>query len=330
MPTLWFSYSFTPEMSFDGPAPLASPYKRTHYLGNLLRAKAAEIGYEFVYRNLDDVSPVTLDPDDIVIGHGWFVPNSFMQQALKQTCRAKFCIQPYTSNMVGDEALPVLYEMFDAADHLFLITGPYWFDTMSDTKFARWHTKATRIENAVDTDAHVFGKTTWNPPGKRAALCIGYPNPVKGLDLTADLARVSGLRLGHCGQAAPDLFQHVPQYTYHGGLKFTPETIKWLCGQYDFFVTMGRFDANPTTLCETAAWGLMPFCTPTSGYWPDQPFAELRTDDMLFNLEQVDKFQQMSEHELKARQAALRETVLRDFTWERTCGQVWEKMQEWL
>ena len=330
MPTLWFSYSFLPHHSFDSEAPIASPYKRTHYLGNHLRAMAAQIGYEFQYVNLDDTTPRTIGKDDIVIGHLWFNDGSFIQQAFDQECRAKFCIQPYTHKMVGDEALPTLFKYFDLADHLFLITGPYWFDTMPDTKFGRWHAKATRIENAVNPDVHIFGKTKWNPPGKRAALCIGYPNPVKGLDLTADLARVSGLRLGHCGHAAPELFEHVPQYTYHGGLQFTPDVIRWLCNQYDFFVTMGRYDANPTSLCETSAWGLMPFCTPTSGYWPGQPFAALQTDNLLFNLTQLETFQYMPEHKLIEWQTSIRDVIIRDFTWERTCSVVWEKMQEWL
>ena len=36
--------------------------------------------------------------------------------------------------------------------------------------------------------------------------------------------------------------------------------------QFDFMITVGRRDANPTTVLEAMAWGLVPICTPQSGY----------------------------------------------------------------
>jgi hypothetical protein len=159
-------------------------------------------------------------------------------------------------------------------------------------------------------------------------MCIGYDNPVKGIDLIANLAQVGGLRLGVFGHMQP--IQHVAQCTMHGGVHFTPENVRWLCKDYDFYLSMGRFDANPTALNETACWGLIGACTVGSGYWPEQPFVELRQDDMLFNLEQIDRLQTMDESELNARSKRLRQVQEERYGWEAWLNQVWEQIQQWL
>lgn len=327
MPTLWFSYSMWANGSLDDPEPTRSPYARTWHLGRFLRDRAQERGWQFRYVNLDDTSPVTIHKEDIVIGHVWFNESSFMQQALKQDCRLKICIQPYTHHMVGDEALPMLYDMFDRADHLMLNTGPYWWDTMPDSPFAEWQDKAVRLDNCVNAAHNPYQKHTWNPKGQRGLMCVGYDNPVKGIDRVAELARVGGYRLGVFGNMNP--IHHVAQCTMYGGTHFTPDNVAWICRDYDFFVSMGRFDANPTTLNETACWGLLGACTTGSGYWPDQPFIELR-DDLLFNLEQVDRMQQTDESELTARSLRMRELMERDYNWQDWLNRVWGQIEAWL
>lgn len=328
-PKIWFSYSLG-NYTLDSDEPNRSPYARAWHLGRLLREKADERGYGFEYRSLDDTTPVTIGKDDIVVGHGWFNDDSFMQQALKQECRFKACIQPFTHHMVGDEALPVLHDMWERADWLFLVTGAYWFDTMETTPFSKYKVKATRLDNSVNASLHPYKKTRWNPPGKRAAMCVGYDNPVKGLDKVAELARVTGLRVGHFGNCSPSIFEHVPQATLHGGLLFDTPAIEWICGEYDFCICLPRFDANPTVLNETACWGLIGMCSNEAGYWADQPFVELRGDDMAFNWETIERFQYMSEYdlaELSRKQRAIQE---REYTWQAMIDKVWGKVVEYL
>lgn len=329
MPKLWFSYSLGGH-DLDGEEPNRSPYARAWYLGRFLRMQALTRGWEFEYRNLDDTDPVTVGKDDVVIGHLWFNDHSFMQQALQQECRFKACIQPYTHHMVGDEALPVLHAMWERADHLFLITGPYWFDTMDETPFGKYKAKATRLDNSVNAALHPYKKTRWNKPGKRAAMCVGYDNPVKGLDKVAELARITGLRLGHYGNCSPDIFRHVPQMTLHGGRLFDEQAITEICEDYDFFITMGRFDANPTTLNESACWGLIGMCTPQSGYWPGQPFVGLSLEDMAANWATIEYFQQLPECELQQHSERLRAIQERDYHWQALLDTVWGKVREYL
>jgi len=47
---------------------------------------------------------------------------------------------------------------------------------------------------------------------------------------------------------------------------FATEEARRLVAAHDFLLTVGNNDANPSTILEAMAWGLVPVCTPTSGY----------------------------------------------------------------
>lgn len=253
-----------------------------------------------------------------------------MHQALDADVRAKFILQPYTAHMVSEGDVERNRAIFAKADHLFLITGQYHWDTMPDSPYADWQERATRVDMAVDPAMHPHSKRTWNKAGKRGFLAIGVDRPYKGLDKVAELARISGIRLGYFGDPKTHVFDDVPNLIKYGGTDFTPQIMRKICDEYDFFITMGRYDANPTTLLEAACWGLIPLCTKESGYWPRQPFDELRLDDMAFNWEQVECWQNANETDLWRISQALRAKVAAHYTWERFCTSIWEGMQAWL
>ena len=330
MPKLWFSYSFPPGMTLDSPEPNRSPYHHTWHLGRFLRDKARELGYEFEYVNLDSTDPVTIGEDDICIYHAWFTEGCFSLQVTEQPCKAKFIVQPYTEQMVGKEALPLLHKQWGHADHLFLNTGPWWFDRLPRSDYAHYYEKSTRLDNTVNPDLHPFSKTKWNEAGKRGFFTIGYDNPIKGMDKVEELARVGGLRLLHLGNVSDGFWQHVPQATSMSGLEFMPHTIEWLCEHYDFFITMGRFDANPTALSETALWGLIPCCTPQCGYYPNEPFIGLDLDDLVHNLDIVEWLQYAPAPELVHHQHRIREHVLEQHRFDTRIKTIWDKITEWL
>ena len=328
--TLWFCYSLRPDETLDSPEPIRSPYHLSWHMGRFLRSKAQERGWGFEYRNLNDTSPVTIGADDIVIGHPWFDGNTFIEQAFNHACRAKFVLQPYTERMVGAEAEPLLHQMWTQADHLFLNTGPFWFDTMDNSPYAQYKDKATRLDNQVNPALHPHSKRSWNEPGKRGMLAIGYSNMIKGLDKVEEVARVAGLRMLHLGTVDDGFFDNVPQCTSISGMEFTPQNIDWICKHYDFFFAMGRFDANPTSLLETSCWGLLAACTKESGYWPDEPFIELRLDDLAHNLDIVDWLQRAPSAELQARAEIICTRVIEQHSIEARLTKIWDKMLEFI
>lgn len=327
-PTLWFSYSLGGG-SLDGEEPVNSPYTIAWNVGRFLRDKAESIGYAFEYRNLDDTAPVEFGKDDIVIGHCWW-GGGFINTALDANVKAKFILQPYSHRMVSDGDIGMVQALFRKADHLFLITGEYWWQTMEQSPFASLKPNATRLDMAINTALHPYSKMHWNKPGERAICVIGHDLPTKGYRHVAELARVAGLRLGHFGSSDGQSFAHVPCMVMHGGMQFTPENIAKLCDNYDALVVIAEADANPTVLLEAASWGLQVYCNQEAGYLPGQPFRQLCLDDLPFNVIQMRQFQQADEYDLRRNSRLLRQTIEREYTWHKFTQTLWGKVSEWL
>lgn len=327
MATLWFSYS-QGNTSLDGDEPLSSPYTIYWNVGNYLKQKAHELGYEFVYVNLDDTTPQTFSPNDIAIGHTWF-SGGFMHQALDAGIKA-FILQPYTHQMVSPGDVETVIALYSKATHIFAICGDYWFDTIEQSPYGTLKSNMTRLDMAINTVRHPRLKTHWNKPGKRAVCVIGNDTPTKGFKHVAELAIAAGFRLGHFGSAAPGTFDHVPSMTYHGGYTFTPAVIEMICQQYDALLCMPIADANPTVLLEAASWGLMVYCSRTAGYLPHKPFFPLEVGNMPINVAQMRTFQEMDEYALQRISEGTRKQIEREYTWDKFTKTLWDKVQEYL
>lgn len=326
MPKLWFSYSSN-HLALDAPPPLNSPYTIYWYVGNYLRSNAATIGYDFEYVELTDTTPHTFRPDDIVIGHTWW-DGGFINNALNADIKAKFILQPYSAHMVSPGDVGMVLELFNKADHLFLITGEYWYDNMTNTPYAALQAKATRLDMAIDIRAHPYLKTKFNPVGKRAVCVIGNDTPTKGYRNVAELAIKAGFRLGHFGNAHDATFEGVPCMTLHGGYLFTPDVIAGICSQYDALVCLPVADANPTVLLEAAAWGLTVFASNEAGYLPGRPFLALQSGDDAFNIAQLRAWQNLSEYDLLTHAQHVRRIVEQDYTFTKMCETIWQKIRE--
>lgn len=327
--TFWFSYSLPSGSTLDDDEFPNSPYSLTWNVGRMLRERVTAAGYDFTYVNLDDDAPRAIGEDDLILGHSWY-PTGFLTMAFAQRCRAKFVLQPYQHDIVGRNESAWVKALFANADHLFFITGPYWHDTMHEGLYGDWKPKTTRLDMAVNSDLHPFLKRRWGKPNKRAVLSIGADIPYKGLDRVAELAMSGGFRLGYFGNAPRERFQHVPQFTHHAGALFTPPLIQQVADEYDFFVSLALGDANPTTLLETACWGLLGFCNPQSGYWPNDPFLALELDNLAGNLDQLDYWQGLSEYDLRLRSELMREHVASHYTWTRFCDTLWQGIAPYL
>lgn len=328
MRTLYFSYSYVaPHDPLTSAEPISSPYTVTYHVARFLKAQADARGMTFQYVNLDDTTPRTFDANDVVVGHLWHTPNSFMRQALAQQACPVFSLQPYSNCMVSQGDVDEYAALFDRATHCFWITGRAWWIAMERCDFAPLKAKSTRLDMAVNAALHPYSKTAWSRVGRRGFLAIGADIPAKGLDRIAELAQTAGIRLGYFGNASPERFQHVAQFKHYGGVEFKPDVIGAICREYDFFLTLGRCDANPTTLLETACWGLIGACNSASGYVPNEPFLELRGDDLVFNWEQVDRLNLMDEYDLRQRSTQMRALMEQEYTWNRFTSTLWEGIQ---
>lgn len=253
-----------------------------------------------------------------------------MNAALDADIRAKIILQPYSRYMVSEPDIPMVLNLWNKADHLLLITGEHWFNTIDSSPFSALQPPKTRVDMAIDTSIHTYHKERWNPVGKRNFLIIGHDIWAKGFEHIAELARVAGIRVGHMGGDKSSTFDHVPQFTSYGGVIFDDRNQHAVANEFDFFLSIANADANPTTLLETSAWGLVAACNVESGYLPDRPFIELRKGDLSYNLEVIDMLQRTSEYNLRKRSRIVREVIEKEYNWQRFCNTVWQSVERFL
>jgi hypothetical protein len=126
-------------------------------------------------------------------------------------------------------------------------------------------------------------------------------------------ARLPGVTFSWCGTGTRPLrgFERL------GPQDFSSEAARAVAARHDFTLTVGAFDANPTTILESMAWGLIPVCTPTSGYAgiPSIPNVPLGDPDGAAAV--LRRLLDAEEAELVALQERNFALVREEYTWER-------------
>src|ERR1035437_10468265 len=87
-------------------------------------------------------------------------------------------------------------------------------------------------------------------------------------------------------------------------------------------LTVGKADANPTTILEAMAWGLIPICTPTSGYQGIRNIPNVPRDDAPAAAAILRHLLAADESELVAMQSENWRQLDEHYTWDRFAAQV--------
>ena len=87
-------------------------------------------------------------------------------------------------------------------------------------------------------------------------------------------------------------------------------------------VTVGKADANPTTILESMSWGLLPVCTPQSGYAGIPSITNIALDDPDEAAAVLARLNSVPQERLLAMQAANWRLIDEHFNWDRFADQV--------
>ena len=308
-----------------------APYTITRYLGRFLRST----GVEVIYYDWDQiVSDPDVRSDDIIIGHPHYNGGTAVRSLWSKECKAKFLIHPF------HHAMPHLNLPFDdlakSATGILSISGPYWVDTIGQSVFAHWGPKITRLDMAVDSVQFPLLKKTFNNPGRRVFAYIGRSEPEKGTDILAAMfARSSNLTL-HCYGSIGGELANLSNVVNHGWTHICTPWAVDLCNMVDFVISAGRSDANPTSLLEGAAWGLVPLATRECGYWPSAwrdsqifvgGFDGSNIDDGVRVLSEYNNMSSSILVDISTRNRAIVEL---HYTWSRFCASVWKTIKDYV
>ena len=94
------------------------------------------------------------------------------------------------------------------------------------------------------------------------------------------------------------------------------ESGRKVLSEFDFVISPGRSDANPTVLLEAMSLGLIPICTPESGYDDPEYFISLTYGKIPDGCSLLESLQNMSAEELVERQRR-NFSFVENYSWDR-------------
>lgn len=299
-----------------------SPHCITRNLYNFLSKRADVKYYQWDYKGVADVKP-----NDIFIGHPHYDAQTIVQRTIREKkCKFMATIHPlHTADPSHNMPFDPLTRR---ADKVFSICGPYWYDTIEQTPFKHWKKKIVRLDMAVDGNHFPYVRKSFNPVGKRKLVYIGSSMPMKNLGfLTSMMKRLYDQRLHWYGGDGSHPLARLPNVDVTGWVRLDQGMAAKITEECDVFVNVSNSDANPTTLLEAMAWGIIPACTKESGYWKDPLFTELHLDDMEATVNTIRTLMDTPEAALLQRAEKARTEIETKYNWDRFCHTVWNELE---
>jgi glycosyltransferase involved in cell wall biosynthesis len=282
-------------------------------LGRRLEAR-----YDVVYHDWFELGAIEPGPGDVIVGHPHPDPRTVLRRSIRRPgWRRRLLLAPFHYGDLRQNAFED--RMLADCDRFLAITGPYWFRTVGGSVCSHWQPKMVHLDMAIDREHFPRIKRGFNEPGRRSILYIGRKGRGKGTEYLSEIAaRLPGVDCAWMGRGSEPIEGFRPL----GFVDYDSEAGRELVASFDIFVTAGNADANPTTILESMGWGLIPVCTPTSGYdgIPSIPNIPLGDPDAAAAV--LRRLLDAPGPELEAMQAANRELLERHYNWDRFAGQV--------
>ena len=306
---------------------LLYPHKNRISAPNIIGFKLASYlskFYEIELHDFDSFKSIKPQAGDVLIGHPHPMPfTSFKRSFLNKGWRKRIILQPFNHD---PRQVGYLDPLIDSCDAFLAITGNHWFDTLPESIFSRWSPKMKHLDLAVDRSLYPQIKFKFNPPGARRFIYIGNDHPGKNLNYLNSLAQALDLKITWAGKGSAK--HNYSNLVNIGHLDFSTEIGKSLVADHDFMITVGSFDANPTTVLESMSWGLIPVCTKTSGYNNIPGIINIEGVDLIEAMKQVNHLMFLDNQTLIAMQATCHESLQKRFTWDIFCKKVMDAIED--
>lgn len=217
--------------------------------------------YEVIQYDWTETKVIDPDPGDVLLGHAHPAPWTIFRRSMARgKWKRVIMLQPYHH---GDMVQMAWADRVVARADLFLaIMGRHWANSVDGSPFRHWAPKMVHVDLAVDRADYPVLKKRFGPAGSRRFLYVGHDGWQKNLEYLAAVARSIGQNISWIG---PGRAEH-PGLVRLGAQDFSQERSRRLVADHDFLVIASLADANPAVVLEAMAWGLVPVCTPESGY----------------------------------------------------------------
>ena len=291
---------------------IASPWSIGRVLAESLREH-----FDVEQYGWDEIRVIHPDPGDVLLGHPHPAPwTVFRRSSRKPGWQRIIALWPFKTEPAevafADPVIP-------RCDLNLAISGSYWFERLDGSLVSHWAPKMSRLDMAVDRRDFPVIKREFNPPGLRKFLYIGgrgWSKNTRYLEKIASVLPSDTISWIGLGRRA------IRGVNALGYCDFTESEARRIVADHDFMLTVGKADANPTTILEAMAWGLVPVCTPTSGYVGHPGIANVPLDDVAGSMDVMQHLQESPEVRLREMQIANWEALDTTYNWQRFAAQV--------
>ena len=279
--------------------------------------------YQVLYYDLNSKVSIKPNPGDVLLGHPMPALWTCFRKSLRQPGWERvLAMSPYNHDLFQVS----FYDSFIEKCDLYLaITGNYWFGSIDDSPYYYWAPKMRHLDLAVDRIDFPTIKTSFNSEGKRRFVYIGGNIWCKNTNYLSEIARrMPDTSFSWIGKVGLRKIGGLNQLGYQD---FSTAEGKRVVGSQDFMITVGNADANPTTILEAMAWGLIPVCTEQSGYTGYPGIVNIPLDDSQSAVEILGKLQTLPEGKLREMQQQNWLALDKHFNWDRFADQVIEAIE---
>ena len=279
--------------------------------------------YEVKTYNYDQLKTIHPGNADVLIGH-WH-PNPltvFRMSAKKKGWKRVLALAPFCPDPTGWQNA-FGNKIIEKCDRYLAITGNAWMKRLKESPFQHWEPKIIHLDLAVDRSDFPFIKKNFSPAGKRSFLYIGHTKWYKNFSFLEKLAQ----KLPETEFAWMGGNQPLKNIQGLGKFDFSNKEAKELIQEYDFMITVGSADANPTTILEAMAWGLIPVCSVQSGYEGFSGIRNIPIDNIDDAVKTINDLQSVPEEQLNKWQQDNLDSLYNHFNWERFCSQVLNEIE---
>jgi len=285
-----------------------------HIIGQQIGAALRAYG-RVVLHDYDRLNVIKPKPHDVLIGHAHPCPQSTFQRSARQPGWARrILVSPWSCD---EREWGFLDGVIDECDLFLAITGDYWLSQLPHSRFARFAPKTRQVDLGLDRLRFPPIKHQFNPPGQRRYLYVGNDHPGKGLDYLNEMAGHLKEPIRWIGPSQPNAARHYLNLHAYGAKSWSDPDALALVAEHDFLILAGSFDACPTVVLEGIAWGLIPVCTPTSGYGNLNGLLPIPVGDAKAAAARLQSFQALPTATLTDLHQRGLEVLNQRFTWSR-------------
>ena len=292
---------------------VSAPDSIGRHVGQRLEAR-----YEVAYHDWDERGVIKPEPGDVLLGHPHPSRGTIFRRSARERGWTRILMMgPYHHGDLRQNAF--VDPMMRDCDLFLAITGPYWFESVASSPCSHWRPKMIHLDMAADRADFPPLKQGFGEPGRRKFVYIGSTAYMKNTPYLTQIARrMPGVDFSWVGPGTSGIQGLRPL----GFFDFDSPDGRAILGRFDFMVTVGKADANPTTILEAMAWGLLPVCTPQSGYAGIPTITNVPLDDPDGAAAVLTRLNTLPEQHLLAMQAENGRLLDQHYNWDRFADQV--------